>query len=424
MKRLLIIAYYYPPLGMGGVKEPLPYVKYLHRFGWQPEVLTVKPISYYAYDDELEKDFARFASANRADSLDPARLLYLLGGGKVTASFGSGGLRHGGLLSRLQHGLLVPDPKVLSVPFFYRLGRKLGRGGRYDALLIIAPPFSHLRMAERLATSLHLPWVAFMADRWVDGWVAKTKGLLSRPIAKRGERRAVRNARALLCASPIEADDLRRRYPAQARKVLTAPLTFDPEKDATIGEQPRVPGRFLVSMVGTHRDDEGLPAVCRVLARLNREHPDKKIVLRHVGSSVGQPFLEVAKENGAGSIAEATGQVPYLESLRQQREADVLLLTVADDNPHGLPGRTSDYVGAGRPILLVASSEAPRRALGYFNIGAALANDDEAGVYAVLSDALSGKGRLAQPIPEAARNYFTAPTRAKQLAEVLSTWAT
>ena len=40
-RRLLVIAYYYPPLGMGGVKTVIPYVRYLADYGWRPEVLTV-----------------------------------------------------------------------------------------------------------------------------------------------------------------------------------------------------------------------------------------------------------------------------------------------------------------------------------------------------------------------------------------------
>ncbi len=418
MKRLLIIAYYYPPLGMGGVKEPLPYVKYMVKYGWRPEVLTVKPILYYGYDVELERDFARFTEVHRAGSVDPARLLWLFGVRK--AGFGSGGFRHGGVLSRFQHALLKPDPKVLSIPFFYRLGRRLGSGGRFDALLVIAPPFSHLRLADRLARSLHVPWVAYLVDRWVGGWVAKTTGFSARPVALRGERRAMKRARAVLCASPIETEDLQGRYPGAAGKILWAPLSYDPEQDADLGPVRRDPKCFLVSMIGTHRDDEGLPAVCRALTRIVGESPSREIVLRHVGSSVGKSFLEVAGENGAAGFTSALGQVPYRESLRQQRLADVLLLTVADDNPHGLPGRTSDYIGAGRPILLVSGNLAARRTLERFELGMAFDNHDEEGIHRALKDALAGRGPLSQPIPGKARRFFAAPTRAKQLAEILT----
>ena len=50
VKKLLLVAYYTPPLGMSGVMRVTKLAKYLPRFGWEPLVLTVKPIAYYHYD--------------------------------------------------------------------------------------------------------------------------------------------------------------------------------------------------------------------------------------------------------------------------------------------------------------------------------------------------------------------------------------
>lgn len=53
MKKVLIIAYYFPPLGGGGVQRPLKFCKYLPEFGWQPIVLTVKNGVGPVYDKTL-----------------------------------------------------------------------------------------------------------------------------------------------------------------------------------------------------------------------------------------------------------------------------------------------------------------------------------------------------------------------------------
>src|SRR5258708_28061301 len=42
MKRLLLIAYAYPPCPEIGAVRPAGLAKYLPRFGWEPTVLTVK----------------------------------------------------------------------------------------------------------------------------------------------------------------------------------------------------------------------------------------------------------------------------------------------------------------------------------------------------------------------------------------------
>ena len=41
MKKVLIIAYYWPPAGGAGVQRVLKFAKYLPKFGWEPVILTV-----------------------------------------------------------------------------------------------------------------------------------------------------------------------------------------------------------------------------------------------------------------------------------------------------------------------------------------------------------------------------------------------
>ena len=51
--RVLLICYYFPPLGLGGVGRPLNLFKRLPNHGWECDVLTVKPVLYRAYEPEL-----------------------------------------------------------------------------------------------------------------------------------------------------------------------------------------------------------------------------------------------------------------------------------------------------------------------------------------------------------------------------------
>ena len=57
--KVLVIAYYFPPMGLSGVQRTLKFVKYLPDFDWQPVVLTSNPRSFYAFDhtllDELDE---------------------------------------------------------------------------------------------------------------------------------------------------------------------------------------------------------------------------------------------------------------------------------------------------------------------------------------------------------------------------------
>ena len=52
-RKILFLAYYFPPLGMGGTQRVAKWSKYLSRAGWEVTVVTVKPIIYYAQDESL-----------------------------------------------------------------------------------------------------------------------------------------------------------------------------------------------------------------------------------------------------------------------------------------------------------------------------------------------------------------------------------
>ncbi len=74
-RNVLVIAYYFPPMGLSGVQRTLKFVKYLPQFGWQPTVVTVTPTGYFAEDYSLlDELLSPNVEIVRIGSLDPNRL--------------------------------------------------------------------------------------------------------------------------------------------------------------------------------------------------------------------------------------------------------------------------------------------------------------------------------------------------------------
>ena len=55
MHKVLVIAYYFPPMGLSGVQRTLKFVKYLKQNNWEPTVITTKNVAYFAHDESLTK---------------------------------------------------------------------------------------------------------------------------------------------------------------------------------------------------------------------------------------------------------------------------------------------------------------------------------------------------------------------------------
>ena len=57
MKRILMIAYHFPPLaGSSGIQRTLRFVQHLPKFGWEPIVLSADPRAYERTSDDLMQE--------------------------------------------------------------------------------------------------------------------------------------------------------------------------------------------------------------------------------------------------------------------------------------------------------------------------------------------------------------------------------
>ncbi len=115
-KHILIICYYFPPLGLAGVRRPLALLKKMTALGHSVDILTVKPVTYFVYEPELLKglDLSRIF---RAGSTDPQRIMYLLGKRTITPG--------GAKSAKGMSPGIFPDSKKGRVRPAIKLGRTL-----------------------------------------------------------------------------------------------------------------------------------------------------------------------------------------------------------------------------------------------------------------------------------------------------------
>ena len=83
MKKLLIIAYYFPPSGGPGVQRVLKHVQYLPEFGWNPIVLTVSNGQFPARDESLLERIPKNVPVYRSKIYEPYDIYRKLTGKKA-----------------------------------------------------------------------------------------------------------------------------------------------------------------------------------------------------------------------------------------------------------------------------------------------------------------------------------------------------
>jgi hypothetical protein len=186
-RRLLLLAYFYPPLAGGGVHRVLSFTRYLPRHGWDCTVICAGEEDYWVRDESLarlvpaETEVIRVRGGSALSALLRAR------GGAAT------GRRSGSAfagLRALSDWWLLPDSYAgWSRRAGVAAAARIERGG-VDAVLTTSPPDSvHLAGGE-LARRFSLPWVADFRDPWIGLHFRRPPAVAPRASREHGAPRA------------------------------------------------------------------------------------------------------------------------------------------------------------------------------------------------------------------------------------------
>ena len=207
-RRVLVMAYYFPPLGLSGVQRVAGFVKYLPDYGWHPTVVTARPAGYFAYDESLRREVeAAGAGIHETRSMDPTRLF----GKRHVVALPAESVRRP--LTAVSRFLFLPDNKIGWVPFAIRAGKRLHQSRPFDAVFASAPPYSALLAALHLAKQHGLPLVVDFRDDWVGRPAHRFPSRWHRQFNARMERRVLGRATVATAINRVIRDSLAGRNP-------------------------------------------------------------------------------------------------------------------------------------------------------------------------------------------------------------------
>ncbi len=394
--RVLVIAYYFPPLGLSGVQRVAGFAKYLPRYGWHPTVLTARPAGYFAYDQSLRDEVeAAGATVIETRSLDPTRLF---GRGRVVPLPSDSVRRSLTYVSRL---IFAPDNKVGWLPFAVRAGSRLHRIQPFDAVFASAPPYSGLLVASCLARRHGLPLVVDFRDDWVGHPVHRYPTRWHQRVNEHMEHRVLRQAWTVTAINRVICDSLAARSP-HARAIVELPHGHDvgPLPEA----EPAGPKMVLV-YTGVFYDAQTPDSFLRALAALKAARPAlaDNVQARFYGLMPTESQVLVDRL-GLGDMVRYEGYVSHQAAIRAQLDADVLWLTIgARPGAHGITtSKLSEYMGCRKPILALIPEGAAKDTLAHYRAGRIVDPRDVEGIERAILGLYRSWRRSALPVPDEA----------------------
>lgn len=335
MKTVLIISYYWPPLGGPGALRPVKFTKYLPCFGITPIIMTRKPIAYHSLDQDLLHE-VQGVKTIRTETLDPARVLYLAGMRTYRPKTWQ---------RPLKQSLNFPDHKIFWLPFAYHAARKLA----FDSIFVTAPPFSAFITGYLLAQKTGKPLILDFRDAWLEFPFMPYQNILQKKLVRYWEEKVTAYAQRIVVVDDNIKESLCRKYPALASKTVVIPNGYDPDDFVPAYK----PASFTVSYLGTVRDERDPRTVLKAVDMFMRKCRlgPKDMTMKFIGHVEPRYWQELSRY----PFVDLRGHLPYQQAIREFCASDIGLM-ITTGSTYFFPSRQNEYLASGLPLIVCGRS--------------------------------------------------------------------
>ncbi|HLP47462.1 MAG TPA: glycosyltransferase [Candidatus Kapabacteria bacterium] len=338
-KKILIIAYYYPPINSGGTIRPVKMAKYLPDFGWEVTVLTH---TYDLIEPAWTERIIRIKDISQNKNRKGIRGLIWLGLRLYTE-----------VLNRMgsYHSIYTWWKKRI-----IKNSRGIIEWVKPDVIIASYPPVETLEIGIHLSQTYHLPLICDFRDGILFEPIERPRMERYSCIKKKYEeieREAVNTATAVITIADPITNYFRDHYRVKAETIASGfdpadfqdvpvPASFDPAQFHIV-----FTGRFGLAD-GSNRVEFFFEAL-RLMAARDENLRDKLRV--HLVGDFMRSDLEPIKDLMDIVVVINHGLVSREESLGYQKMADLLLIITLPDRTCSVSTKIYEYLYSGKPIL-------------------------------------------------------------------------
>lgn len=371
VKRGLIVCYYFPPSGGGGVQRWVKFIKYLSRLGWELTVITAPAEPGMPVDQSLLQDIPETTRIIRT----PVKVI------------------SGGMLSQLKKHLsrgywqrwlsalfYVTDSRIAWNKIASRTIRGELQEQRYDVIIISSPPYSLAMLAAQLKRQTSIPVVLDLRDPWTTNPYKIYPTGLHRILDRRREKVCITEIDNLISVYRETFDYFNGVIEGFSRKILDIiPNGYDDGDFAALPEVPEPEvANYHLAFSGTFYSHLNTPEVLfSAISRLKKENC--RIIFHHFGQSmIDLEYL--AEKHGIGDQLQCWGYLAHHELLARLTKMNVLCVILDPRIPNAentAGGKLYEYLRFRIPVFaLVPENGAAARILSETESGLAVGSTD------------------------------------------------
>ncbi|MFA3781986.1 glycosyltransferase [Melioribacteraceae bacterium 4301-Me] len=376
MFRVLVLAYYFPPMGLSGVQRTLKFVKYMPYFNWQPVVVTAGNTAYFAHDMSLLKEIENSnIEIIRTEAFDVNSLLGLK---YQTVNMPKEFLRK--ILSSISKAFFIPDNKKSWSKKAYELVRKKLSSEKFDILYVTIPPFSSFYYAAKLKDEFNIPLFVDYRDLWYENHFAFYPTPYHKWKHKQLEYFSLKHADKIIAVNRKIKEKLLMNYKFLSfDDIVIIPHGYDPEDFEKVEALPKNNSKMKLTYSGIFYEKITPVYFLRAFKKLSIENPEiaADIQLEFIGY-LRNENKKLISDLGLTEYIFDYGYLEHVEAVKKIKSTDILWMMIGNmKNADTIStGKLFEYFGARKPILACVPDGAAKSALKEYGAAFITAPDD------------------------------------------------
>ncbi len=377
-------------MGMGGTQRSAKFVKYLPLFNWDPIVVTVKEVHYYAHDNSLLKEMSS-CKIIRTESYDPLRLFARLK--KVTSTnqkvFKSPTQKRNSKLLNwgkrfIMGWLFIPDSKIFWLPFALKSSLLIIRKQKVKIIFTTSPPHSAHLGGLLLKIMSGVPWVADFRDDWTGGESQPSPTIFHTFVNRILEKLVLKLSDRIIGMCDNLTKNLMRKigYSSQYDKLLTIMNGYD--REDLVGLENLAPNsRFTITHCGAISHVSNPEPFLKAVHELVNQQPQLKnqIMIQFLGTDLYGHLAKLVQTLRLNQIIAPIQYLPHRAALKEMMRSHLLLLTIfRKTDEEIITGKLFEYLASGKPILLISSEGEVARMIRTLRRGDVINNNNILGI--------------------------------------------
>ncbi len=344
MKKVLIIANQFPPMGGSGIQRTSKFVKYLHLYGYEPVVLTREVSASVLRDETLLKDIPDGTTIVRTKAYDFSQGQGMMRiPGKVVAKY-----------------LLIPDGDRVWAECTKKKALALIKEHNINVVYTTSSPYSDhligLYIKQKMPT---IKWVADFRDEWTNNpytldhphnWVRTN-------IEKKMEQAVLQQADVLVTNTPVMRQNFIDKSNSRADNFYVISNGYDEEDFTAYKMQPKQQKREQLQLTytgllyGRRKPDTFFEALGSLIKE--KQIDGTKICVSLIGNYHEKELQQKIDSYDLTKQVTIVGYLPHDECVKRQMDADILVLIEGTGvgAEAFYTGKLFEYMNTGKPVL-------------------------------------------------------------------------